>query len=55
MDTASRLILFADVIDCGSFSKAAHRRHVNRSLISKQITKLEEHFELREMVTCLPS
>ncbi|VAX05748.1 Transcriptional regulator, LysR family [hydrothermal vent metagenome] len=47
MDIASRLILFADVIDCGSFSKAAQRRDVNRSLISKQIAKLEEHFELR--------
>ncbi len=47
MDTASRLILFADVIDSGSFSKAAERRSVNRSLVSKQIAKLEEHLGVR--------
>ncbi len=47
MDTASRLILFADVIDCGSFSKAANRRSVNRSQISKQITRLEEQLGIR--------
>ena len=47
MDTASRLILFADVIDSGSFSKAADRRAVNRSLVSKQIAKLEGHLGVR--------
>lgn len=47
MDTASRLILFADVIDSGSFSKAADRRSINRSLVSKQIAKLEEHLGIR--------
>ncbi len=47
MDTASRLILFADVIDSGSFSKAADRRDVNRSLVSKQIAKLEQHLGVR--------
>jgi len=47
MDTASRLTLFADVIDNGSFSKAANRRAVNRSLVSKQIAKLEEQLGVR--------
>ncbi len=47
MDTASRLILFADVIDSGSFSKAASRRNVNRSMVSKQIAQLEEHLAVR--------
>lgn len=47
MDKASRLILFADVIDSGSFSKAAERRAFNRSYVSKQIAKLEEHLGMR--------
>jgi len=47
MDTASRLILFADVIDSGSFSKAASRRDVNRSMVSKQIAQLEAHLGVR--------
>ncbi len=47
MDTASRLILFADVIDSGNFSKAAERRAVNRSLVSKQLAKLEEDLGVR--------
>lgn len=47
MDTASRLVLFADVIDSGSFSNAAKHRDVNRSLVSKQIANLEEELGLR--------
>jgi len=47
MDVASRLILFADVIDSGSFSKAAARRNVNRSIVSKHIAQLEEHLGVR--------
>ncbi|HED35696.1 MAG TPA: LysR family transcriptional regulator [Gammaproteobacteria bacterium] len=47
MDETSRLILFADVIDSGSFSKAARRRDVNRSMVSKQIAQLETQLELR--------
>ena len=47
MDVASRLILFADVIDSGSFSKAANRREVNRSMVSKQISQLEENLGVR--------
>ncbi len=47
MDKASRLVLFADVIDSGSFSSAAKNRGVNRSLVSKQIANLEEELGLR--------
>ncbi len=47
MDKASRLVLFADVIDSGSFSAAAKHRSVNRSLVSKQIANLEEELEVR--------
>jgi len=47
VDETSRLILFADVIDSGSFSKAARRRDVNRSMVSKQIAQLEAQLELR--------
>jgi len=47
MDVASRLILFADVIDSGNFSKAASLREVNRSMVSKQIAQLEEHLGVR--------
>ncbi|MCW9047186.1 MAG: LysR family transcriptional regulator [Gammaproteobacteria bacterium] len=47
MDAASRLVLFADVIDSGSFSKAASRRNVNRSMVSKQIALLEEQLGVR--------
>ena len=47
MDAASRLVLFADVIDSGSFSKAASLRNVNRSMVSKQIAQLEEHLGVR--------
>jgi len=39
--------MFADVIDSGSFSKAAMRRNVNRSMVSKQIARLEAHLGLR--------
>ncbi len=47
MDKASRLVLFADVIDSGSFSTAAKHRNVNRSLVSKQIANLEEELGVR--------
>ena len=47
MDLASRLLLLLDVVDLGSFTKAAEHRNVNRSVISKQITKLEEELGTR--------
>lgn len=41
MDIANRLELFLDVVESGSFAKAADRRHIDRSVLSKQIKKLE--------------
>ena len=42
MDLASRMILFLEVSELGSFAKVSAHRNVNRSAISKQINKLEE-------------
>ncbi|MGJ8513463.1 LysR family transcriptional regulator [Carnimonas bestiolae] len=47
MDKAARLLLFADVVDAGSFTAAADHRNVNRSVISKQIGQLEEELSVR--------
>ncbi len=47
MDVASRLVLFADVVDSGSFSKAALYRNINRSIVSKHIAQLEQHLGVR--------
>lgn len=46
MDLASRLLLLLEVYELGSFAKVAEYRNVNRSAISKQITKLEEELEV---------
>lgn len=42
MDLASRLLLLLEVAELGSFAKVSEYRNVNRSAISKQISKLEE-------------
>jgi len=47
MDFASRLLLLLDVVDLRSFSKASDHRNVNRSVISKQISKLEDELGVR--------
>ncbi|MCM2971428.1 LysR family transcriptional regulator [Larsenimonas suaedae] len=47
MDRSTRLLLFLDVVDAGSFTAAAERRHVNRSVISKQIRALERELEVQ--------
>lgn len=47
MDKASRLLLFAEVVEAGSFTRAADHRNVNRSVISKQISQLEEELNVR--------
>ncbi|MEJ1378687.1 MAG: LysR family transcriptional regulator [Candidatus Sedimenticola sp. (ex Thyasira tokunagai)] len=47
MDFASRLLLLLDVINFGSFSKVSDHRNVNRSVISKQISKLEDELGVR--------
>lgn len=47
MDTSSRLILLLDVVARGSFAKAAAYRNIDRSVISKQISRLEEDLGVR--------
>ncbi|CCQ12588.1 putative transcriptional regulator LysR family [Pseudoalteromonas luteoviolacea B = ATCC 29581] len=47
MDTTSRLIMLLEVVEQGSFSKAAELRNIDRSVISKQIGKLEEDLGVR--------
>ncbi len=47
MDTPSRLMLFVDVVEHGSFAKAADLRNVDRSVVSKQISKLESDLGVR--------
>jgi len=47
MDTTSRLLMLLDVVEQGSFAKAAENRNVDRSVISKQINKLEDELGVR--------
>ncbi|MBD1581623.1 LysR family transcriptional regulator [Pseudoalteromonas sp. S16_S37] len=47
MDTSTRLLMFLDVVERGSFAKAAQHRNIDRSVISKQISKLEEELSVR--------
>lgn len=47
MDTTSRLLMLLDVVEQGSFAKAAESRNVDRSVISKQINKLEDELGVR--------
>lgn len=42
MDLASRLLLFLEVVELGTFSKVSEHRNINRSAVSKQISKLEQ-------------
>lgn len=47
MDTTSRLLMLLDVIERGSFAKSASSRNIDRSVISKQISRLEEDLGVR--------
>ncbi|MUH71084.1 LysR family transcriptional regulator [Psychrosphaera haliotis] len=47
MDLASKLLLLLDVAELGTFAKASEHRHVDRSVISKQIAKLEQELGVR--------
>lgn len=47
MDMTSRLIMFLDVVELGNFAKVADARDLDRSVISKQINKLEEDLGVR--------
>ncbi|MFA0178189.1 LysR family transcriptional regulator [Vibrio lentus] len=47
MDISSRLLLLLEVVELGSFVKVAEQRNVDRSVISKQISRLEEQLDVR--------
>lgn len=41
MPQINDLVLFTQVVECGSFSKAAETNHTTKSMVSKRISKLE--------------
>lgn len=47
MDLATRLLLLLEVNELGTFAKVAELRNVDRSVISKQINKLEDELGVR--------
>lgn len=47
MDTTSRLLMLLEVVEQGSFIKAAEMRNIDRSVISKQLSRLEEKLGVR--------
>ncbi|MBY5929864.1 LysR family transcriptional regulator [Halomonas denitrificans] len=47
MDQPSRLLLLVDVAELGSFSEAAKRRELDRSVVSKHIARLEQELGVR--------
>ncbi len=47
MDLTSRLLLLLEVNELGTFAKVADHRNVDRSVISKQINKLEHELGVR--------
>lgn len=47
MDFASRLLLLLEVKELGTFAKVSDHRNVDRSVISKQIAKLEDELGVR--------
>ncbi|HHF0522858.1 TPA: LysR family transcriptional regulator [Vibrio alginolyticus] len=47
MDFASRLDLLLDVAESGSFAKAADKKHIDRSVVSKQVKSLEDDLGVR--------
>lgn len=47
MDFASRLLLLLEVDELGTFAKVSEHRNVDRSVVSKQIAKLEDELGVR--------
>jgi DNA-binding transcriptional LysR family regulator len=47
MDTTSRVLMLLEVVERGSFAKAAETRNIDRSVISKQISRLEDDLGVR--------
>ena len=49
MDISSRMLLFLEVSERGSFAKVAEHRKIDRSVVSKQVAKLEQELGVRLM------
>ena len=47
MDTTSRLLMLLDVVELCSFANAAQTKNIDRSVISKQISRLEDDLGVR--------
>jgi DNA-binding transcriptional LysR family regulator len=47
MDITDRLLMLLEVVEQGSFAKAAENRNVDRSVVSKQIGRLEDELGVR--------
>lgn len=47
MDFSSRLLLFLEVVELGSFTNVAEQRNLDRSVVSKQIGRLEAELGVR--------
>lgn len=47
MDITNRLLMLLDVVEQGSFAKAAENRNIDRSVVSKQIGRLEDELGVR--------
>ncbi|MBD1582320.1 LysR family transcriptional regulator [Pseudoalteromonas sp. S16_S37] len=47
MELTNRLMLLLEVVELGSFANVAEHRNVDRSVISRQIAKLESELEVR--------
>lgn len=47
MDFSSRLLLLLEVVELGSFTNVAEQRNLDRSVISKQISRLEAELGVR--------
>lgn len=47
MDITSRLLMLLDVVERGSFASAAESRNIDRSVVSKQISRLEDDLGVR--------
>ncbi|WP_017443962.1 LysR family transcriptional regulator [Gayadomonas joobiniege] len=47
MDITNKLMIFLEVVEQGSLARAAELRNVDRSVVSKQLNKLEEELGVR--------
>ena len=43
MDSLTDVAVFAQVVDSGSFTAAAKRLDLSKSVVSKYVTRLEDH------------